>query len=151
VLFIKSKDPGQELSQAAILARRAVDVDPDFNLGYTALAMALSLDSKRDHALENAQRAIASPRQDAITDAMVSLVLLNSDMPQKAIEQLTEALRLRPDELRLPYLNLLGIAQYVIGDYDAALGFSNPARTVGSQGYSKLQIELVTEKYRVRV
>ena len=122
VLFIKSKDPGQELSQAAILAMRAVDVAPDFNLGYAALALALSLDSKHELALENAQRAIASPRQDAITDAMVSLVLLNSDMPQKAIDQLTEALRLRPDEPRLPYLNILGIAQYVIGDYDAALG-----------------------------
>ena len=49
-------------------------------------------------------------------------MLLNLDMPQEAVDQLTEALRLHPVETRVPYFNVLGIAQYVIGDYDAALG-----------------------------
>ena len=98
------------------------EVDSDCNLGYAALAMALSLDSKLEQALENARKTIATPRQYTITDAIVSLVLLNLDMPQEAADQLTEALRLHPDETRLPYFNVLGIAQYVIGDYDAALG-----------------------------
>jgi tetratricopeptide (TPR) repeat protein len=53
--------------------------------------------------------------------ARVSPVLLNSDMPQAAIDQLSEALRLNPNEPRTPFLNLKGIAQYVIGDYAAAL------------------------------
>ena len=122
VLFIKSKEPEQDLNQATILARRATEVDSDFNPGYAALAMALSLDSKHEQALENTRRAIATPRQYTITDAIIALVLLNLDMPHEAIDQLTEALRLHPVETRVPYFNVLGIAQYVIGDYDAALG-----------------------------
>lgn len=121
VYFIKSEDPGQDLHQAAVLARRAIDVDSDFSLSYAALALAQSLDSNREQALDNARKAIATPQRAAITDAIVSLVLMNSDMPHKAIDQLNEGLRLHSDKPRLPYLNLLGIAQYVIGDYDAAL------------------------------
>jgi tetratricopeptide (TPR) repeat protein len=121
VLFIKSEDPGKDLLEAVTLARQAIGLDPDFSLGYAALALALSLDSNRDEALENARRAIAIPKRYAITDAMVSLVLLNSDMPQAAIDQLSKARRLNPNEPRTPFLNLMGIAQYVIGDYAAAL------------------------------
>ena len=41
--------------------------------------------------------------------------------PLQAIELLSEAIRLNPNNTRTPYLNLLGIAQYVTGDYTAAL------------------------------
>ena len=121
VLFLKSPDFNQDLFEAETLARRAIEANPNFSLSHAALALAQSLDSKPNQALENAQKAIGVSQHVAFTDAMVSIVLLNSGMPQMAIDQLTEALRLQPDEPRTPYLNLLGIAQYVIGDYDSTL------------------------------
>ena len=122
VLFIKSQNPNQDLFEAETLARHAIELNPNLNLGHATLALAQSLNSQHDQALKNAQIAIGISQSDAFTDAMVSIVLLNLGEPQMAIDQLTEALRWQPSEARTPYLNLLGIAQYVIGDYRSALG-----------------------------
>ena len=58
----------------------------------------------------------ADPRAAAITSA----ALIISGNPQLAIDLLSEAIQLNPDNVRMPYLNLLGIAQYVIGNYAGA-------------------------------
>ena len=76
----------------------------------------------RDQALESARQAIAIEPRPAITNAMVSLVLMNSGMPSQAIDVLNEAIEMNPQEPRTPYLNLLGIARYLSGDHDGALG-----------------------------
>lgn len=130
VLFIKSGDPTGELAQAIDLGRQAATLDPGYSLAYSALALAYSLGSETDRALENVRRSLTVQPRHAIANAMASLVLLNSGKPNEAIDMLSDALALEPDEPRTPYLNILGIAQFVLGDYEeAAKSFeSNLAR-----------------------
>jgi tetratricopeptide (TPR) repeat protein len=121
VHFFKSEDTQKDLLKAITLARQAIELDPGFGLGHAALTLALSLDSKHDQALESARQAIAVPRRSALSDAMVSLALLNSGKPQTAVNLMSEVTKLNHRESRTPFLNILGIAQYVTGDYTAAL------------------------------
>ena len=58
----------------------------------------------------------ADPRAAAITSA----ALIISGNPQLAIDLLNKAIQLDPNNVRMPYLNLLGISQYMIGNYAGA-------------------------------
>ena len=117
VLFIKSAHPVDDLSQAATLAERAVEVDPEYSLGYAALALAQSLNADTDSALSNVRRVLAMQPHKPIANTIASVALIISGMPSQAIDLLTEALKLNPNESRTPFLNILGLAQYVKGDF----------------------------------
>jgi tetratricopeptide (TPR) repeat protein len=54
---------------------------------------------------------------------MYGLVLVLSGDTERTIKHMTQALRLDPSESRTPYLNVIGIAHYVAGDYAAAIEF----------------------------
>lgn len=120
VLFFKSQDPAGDLFKAATIAERAIELEPENSLGYAALTLAQSLDSKHTLALESARRSIASAKREPIADVMVSLALLNSSSPYEAIDLLSESLNLVTNQPRTPHLNVLGIAYYVTGNYQEA-------------------------------
>lgn len=116
VLFVKSGDPLQDISQALSLARRAVELDSEYALGYSALALAHALESDRDQARESARHALSTSRGDANANAMAALALLVADHSEEALELILSALRVNPEAPRTPYLNILAIAYYVHGD-----------------------------------
>jgi tetratricopeptide (TPR) repeat protein len=120
IMFMKSEHPSDELRQALKLAESAVDIDPEYPLGYAALALAQSLNADTDSALNNVRRVLAIQPHKPNANAIASIALITSSMPSKAVDLLTQALKLNPDEPRTPYLNLLGVAQYVKGDYSGA-------------------------------
>jgi tetratricopeptide (TPR) repeat protein len=120
VLFVKPVNGEEYLSEAVRLAEHAISIDQEYSLAYAALALAQSFDSDNDRALASARRSMAIQRDDAIANSMTSIALLNVGATHEAIELLSEALRLNPDEPRTPYLNLLGIAHFAIGDFSAA-------------------------------
>jgi len=121
LIFIKSASPADDLRQALTLAEYAVDLDPENPMGYAALAFAQSLAEDFDSALANVRRVLAIHPHQASSNAIASIALIVSGEPSKAIDLLTEALRLNPDEPRTPILNLLGVAQYVDGDFSGAV------------------------------
>jgi len=116
VLFVKSGDPPRDIGQALSLASRAVELDQEDALGYSALALAHALEPDRDRTLENARLALSASRRDANSNAMAALALLVADHPKEAINLISSALRVNPDAPRMPYLNILAIAYYVNGD-----------------------------------
>ena len=121
VLFIKSKDPTNLVSQAVVLAKKAVNFGPDSNLSYAALALAQSLNAEPDKALTNARRVVAIQPREANANAIASIALIISGRPSNAIDLTSEALKLNPDEPRTPYLNILGVAHFLNGDYSGAV------------------------------
>jgi hypothetical protein len=120
VLFLKSDDRAADLEQARTLARQALEVDDEYGLAYSALAVAHALGANEEQALANARRALTAEQQDASANAMAALGLLVAGHPQEAADFLQRAMRLNPESPRTPYLNLLGIAYYAAGDYEAA-------------------------------
>jgi len=120
VHFFKSKEPASDLAMAAQLAQKAVSLNDDYALGWAAMAFSHSLVGDRDAALAFARQAVADMPTDAITPTIVGLVLLNSDRPEDARDLMRDMLSKLPLQPRTPFLNVLGIAQYVTGDYQGA-------------------------------
>ena len=120
IIFLKSGDPENDLRQGLMLAESAVNQDPNYSLGYAALALAKSLSADTDSALDNVRQVIAIQPHEAASNAIASIALILSGRPSNAINLLKEALRLNPRDARTPYLNLLAVAQFVLGNYSAA-------------------------------
>ena len=121
VTFLQSADPTKDLELAVTLARKAIEIDDDFGMGYATLAFASTLLGNFEEGLSNGKRAIAVQPSDSYSRWMYGVALMLSGDTGRAIEQLTEALRLDPAKPRVPYLNLLGIAHYIAGNYAAAI------------------------------
>jgi len=121
VIFLQSADPTKDLELAVTLANRAVEIDEHFGMGYASLGFASTLSGNFGRGLANARQAVAVQPGDSYSRWMYGVVLVLSGDTGRAIEHLTEALRLDPVEPRTPYLNVLGIAHYVAGDYAAAI------------------------------
>lgn len=121
VIFIKSDNPSDDLLLSLTLAESAVDVDPEYSLGYAARALALSLKGEADLVLVNIKRLLAIQPNNPNANAIASAALIISGNPLLAIDLLSEALQLNPNNSRTPYLNLLAIAQYVTGNYAEAV------------------------------
>ena len=135
VLFIKADDPAKNLLQAVNLAERAVDISPEYRLGHAALALAQSLSAESDKALVNVRRVVSIQPRDANANAIGSIALIIIGMPKKAIDLVSESLRLIPNEPRTPYLNILGVAQDLSGDFpDAAASIEKNLARDGPSG-----------------
>ena len=121
VLFLKTSDRAHELAQGISLSRKAIEKDQSFGMGYAALAFAQALSGEVDDGLMNARHATAVQPGDAFAQFVVGMNLVLSGRSDQALAHLAKALRLDPAEPRTPYLNVLGIAYFVEGQYDNAL------------------------------
>ena len=120
IIFLDSEDVPANLRTAMSLAENAVETDPEYGLGYAALALAQCLNADTDSALANIRRVVAIQPHNGNDNAVAAIALIICGVPTKAIDLLSEAIRLNPNEQRTPYLNILGVAQYVTGDYSGA-------------------------------
>jgi len=120
IVFTRSESSADDLRQALTLAERAVDIDPEYPLGFAALAFAQSLAEDSASALASVRRVLAIRPHRPTSNTIASIALIVSGEPSKAIDLLTEALKLNSDESRTPILNLLGVAQYANGDFSGA-------------------------------
>ena len=121
VIFLKSAEPKKDLELAVTQAQKAIEIDADYGMGYASLGFASALSGRLEQGTLHARRAIAVQPGDAYSRWMFGVVLVLSGDTERAVAQLTEALRLDPAEPRTPYLNVLGIAHFVAGDYSAAI------------------------------
>jgi len=130
-LFSKTGGPYPALEQAKNMALKAIEVDPQFGMGYVTLALAHALSGRTDEALLNAKQAIAVQPGDGFTQFVYGLCLTLSGRPAEAVSPLSEAVRLDPVEPRTPYRNVLGIAHYAIGEYEAAAELFDDSLRIG--------------------
>jgi TolB-like protein len=121
VLFMSSSDPDHDLAQALEFANRAITLDPDFGGGYAMLAFAQILAGETKGALHNARTSVAIQPGDAFSQFVIGMSHVIANQPARGAAHLKEALRLDPLEARVPYLNVMAIAYYVMEDYSGAL------------------------------
>jgi adenylate cyclase len=114
------------IDRAVELARRAIEVDQTFGWSYTALGLALLHRGQIEKAIEAGREAIERQPSDADAQAYLALILGLAGQPEKGVPHAERALRLNPQFVNGPYLNILGIAQVWVGDYEAAVkAFNN--------------------------
>jgi tetratricopeptide (TPR) repeat protein len=94
------------------LARKAIEIDPEFGWGYQSLSRALQLAGDTQGAIAAAEHAVDLDPGNAEHKGNLGLTLAISGRAADAIGPLEEAIRLTPDNVRTPYMNYLGIAYF---------------------------------------
>jgi Tfp pilus assembly protein PilF len=124
ILFGHSKTPEADTQRTLILAHKAIETDPEFGWGFKSLSRALLLIDDREGAIGAARHAVELAAADAEMLGNLGLILTVTGRPAEAMASLKKALLLAKGNVRTPYLNYLGIAQFHNQE------FSNAAATI---------------------
>jgi len=121
IFFGHSQDPDTDLDSALNLASRARNIDPTFGLTYSALAFIHLSKREFEDALAMSSQAIEIQPNDPYVTVYHGITLALGGDLEGGIQFASRALRLDPLNARTPYLNILGLIQYLAGHYDEAL------------------------------
>ena len=111
-MFGHSNASEADLLRAKELALKSIRIDPEFGWGYQALSRALLLLGDIDGAVSSAGQAVELSPDTAEQWGNLGLTLALAGQEADAIEALEAALDLSRGNVRTPYLNYLGIAQF---------------------------------------
>lgn len=121
VLFEGSTSPQQDLEKAAAYAEKAIAVDPGFGMGVAMHGIAHTLKGDIDQGLSYTHRAIGLEPGEPLSHQWLALSLIRSGRPQEGIAAINEALRLDPRDPQMPYLCILGMLHFAVGDNSQAI------------------------------
>ena len=121
VLFRHSVSRDGDAEAAMDLARRAVELDPDFARSHSALGVAHCALGQSEVGIAAARRAAELQPGDADSHAWLARCLMWAGEGEEACEEAQTALRLDPQYIEGPYLNLLGRVSFVAGRYEDAI------------------------------
>ena len=121
VFFGHSQDPDTDRKLAMRLASKARNIDPVFGLTYSALAFIHLSERNFEEALAMSVQAIEIQPSDPYVTVYHGIILALGGDLESGIHFANRALRLDPLNARTPYLNILGLIQYLAGRYDEAL------------------------------
>ena len=121
VFFGHSQDPDVDRELAMRLASKARNIDPVFGLTYSALAFIHLSERNFEEALAMSLQAIEIQPSDPYVTIYHGIILALGGDLVSGLHFANRALRLDPLNARTPYLNILGIIQFLSGRYDEAL------------------------------
>jgi adenylate cyclase len=114
-------DAQETIARATALARKAVEVDDTFGWSYAALGLALLLQGQHEEAIAAADEAVARQPNDADAHAYRGIILAFAGHPELGLEPVERAIRLNPQFINSPYLNLRSGIMFLAQDYDGAV------------------------------
>jgi adenylate cyclase len=112
---------GETAERAAALARKAVEVDDSFGWSYVALGLALLLQGRHEEAIAAVDGAVARQPNDADAHVYRGLILAFAGQPELGIEPVERAMRLNPQFVNGPYLNVHCVIKIMAQEYDGAV------------------------------
>ena len=121
VIFGLVKNARQDTDRALELARLAVSIDDRFAIAYSALGLAHIAAGLHQLGVEYTRRAIDLQPGNADVQVFSALSCLFTGRIDAAYEAVTTALRLDPQYVRGPYLNILGIVCFCGGRYQESI------------------------------
>ena len=102
-------------------AHSAASLDPNFAQGCSALGLAHSVAGQHDEAVIRARRAVELQPGDGDCHLFLALAQIFSGQAEDACQSAETALRLDPQYVNGPYLNILGFACFCAGRYEEAI------------------------------
>jgi adenylate cyclase len=121
VIFSLSNQPEEDGRLALELATTAVALDDKFAQGHAALGLGYTVNRQYDEAVECAQRAVELQPGDADVHLFSTFCHLFAGHVDAAYEAINTALRLDPQYINGPYLNVLGFVCFCAGRYEESL------------------------------
>lgn len=121
IIFGHSEQPQEDAARALKLAQTAVASDDAFAQGHSALGLASVVTGRYDEAVVQARRAVELQPGDADTHLYLTFPLLFAGRAEDAREAISTALRLDPQYVSGPYLNVLGVVCFCAGRHEEAI------------------------------
>jgi TolB-like protein/Tfp pilus assembly protein PilF len=121
VFFGHSEVPFADRQAALELAARARELDPSFGLTFSALAFIHMSRREFEEALQMSLRAIEIQPNDPYINVYHGFIVAAAGDLERGIEYARRAVRLDPLHARTPYLNILGLLNFLAGHYEEAL------------------------------
>jgi adenylate cyclase len=122
VVFGHSDQPAADAETAIRTAEKALAINDRFALGQSALGLAYLASGRRDEGVPAARKAIELQPSDSDAHAFLALTFISTGKGEEAGQAAASALRLDPQYTKGPYLNILGVAKFVAGAYEEAIG-----------------------------
>jgi len=145
VFFGHSQDPDSDRELAMRLALKARNIDPLFGLTYSALAFIHLSERNFEQALVMSSQAIEIQPNDPYVTVYHGIILVLGGDLESGLHFANRALKLDPMNSRTPYLNILGLIQFLSGRYDEALrSLSRNQERGGPIGPGQLQFLAAT-------
>ncbi len=104
-------------AEAEALGRKAIAVDDSFGWSHLALGMALWPQGRFDEAHDELMRALELLPNDADAHAFCGMMAGVTGDRIKGMEALDAAMRLNPQFINGPYLNLMALLKFLDGDF----------------------------------
>ncbi len=121
VIFGLSEQPDDDARVGLELANSAVALGDRFAQAYSALGLAHTAMGQHDEAVAYARQAVEMQPGDADAQTFMAMSLLFAGQADDAHDAITTALRLDPQYVHGPYLNLLGVVCFSAGRYEDAI------------------------------
>lgn len=112
------EDPAALGTRAEALAHKAIAIDAGFGWSHTALGLAFLAQRRFDEAIEASQKGLELLPNDPDAHAFLAVVQIMRGQAKEAIANAAHAVRLTPDFVNGPYLNLRSLAHLMAGEYD---------------------------------
>ena len=121
VIFAHGERPEEDSRLALELANKAVALDDEFAQAHSALGLAYTVTGHHDEAIDCVRRAIELQPGDADAQLFCSFSHMFAGQMRDAYDAINTALRLDPQYVKGPYLNILGIICFFMGNYEEAM------------------------------
>jgi len=120
-LFGLSENLQEDARLGLELANAAITIDDSFAQAYSALGAALTATGRHKEAVSRAHRAIELQPGDADAQLFSALSSLFAGQFEYAYDAISTAIRLDPQYVRGPYLNVLGIVCFCAERYQESI------------------------------
>lgn len=115
------EDPFILGSHAEALAFRAISVDDGFGWSYTALGLAFLAQRRFEEAVDAAKKGIDLLPSDADAHAFFAVINAMCGNSPVALKEADQTLRISPNFINGPYLNVRSHAMFMAGKFEEAL------------------------------
>ncbi len=115
-----TRTPDEDGKKALKLAQKALQLDPESEFAMLAMANALQAVGQAEDAIALLKKLVEAVPSSADAHARLGLLLIWAGRAGEAIKPLETAIRLNP-YVGSPYLIQLGLANFTLGKYDAAI------------------------------
>jgi adenylate cyclase len=121
VIFGHSEQPEEDARLALELANSAVGLNNEFAQAHSALGLAHTITGNHDKAVICARRALELQPGDADAQLYAAFPHFFAGQAEIAYEAIINAIRLDPQYVMGPYLNVLGVVCFCAGRYEEAI------------------------------
>jgi len=115
-----SPSPVEEAKEALRWARKAWEIDEQFEMSQVAMASAFHITGQTDKAIMILDKMLMSAPSNADAHALLGNFLVWAGRAEEAIDPINTAIRLNP-EFGSPYRMYLGIANFTLGKYEGVI------------------------------